>query len=75
MTATQIITPFTDGIGGVIQALGGAIVDGFNTMFLETSGSTTTLTSLGTFILVMEGVSLALGLGYIVLNLFRTRRQ
>lgn len=70
----QIIQTFTDGIGGVVTAIGNAIVDSFNAVFLTTgTDGAVALSNVGTVIIVFAGVSLGLGLGYVALNLIKGR--
>lgn len=69
----QIIQTFTDGIGGVVTAIGNAIVDSFNAVFLVQGADGVTLSNVGTVIIVFAGVSLGLGLGYVALNLIKGR--
>ena len=69
----QIIQTFTDGIGGVVTAIGNAIVDSFNAVFLVQGTDGVTLSNVGTVIIVFAGVSLGLGLGYVALNLIKGR--
>lgn len=71
--AQQIIQTFTDGIGGVVTAIGEAIVDAFNAVFLVQGADGVALSNVGTVIIVFAGVSLGLGLGYVALNLIKAR--
>lgn len=65
---TQIIELLVGGITGVAKGIGGGLSDLAQSIFLQTSGETTTLSVFGTLIIVFAGISLAIGLCRWVVN-------
>lgn len=72
------ITDITNAITGSLTSIGNAIFEflksGFTTLFLDTSGGSTTVSTFGIFLFVIMGVSLALGLCYFIVNMVRKHR-
>lgn len=64
----QIITILVGGITGVAEGIGGGLQSLATSIFLDTTGETTTLSVMGTLIVVFAGISLALGLSRWVLG-------
>lgn len=61
-------------VTGLLGGLGKGIVGFFEDLFIDSSGTTNTITSLGAFIIVLLGVSIALGAVSWVSTLIRGRR-
>ena len=74
------ITQIIDAITSVFTDLGTAILtfikDGFTTLFLEVdgSGTITGLSNFGAFSFVLMGISLVMGLTYVIFNLVKRHR-
>ena len=64
----EIVSLLTDGIVAVGQAIGGGLSSIASAVFLTTEGSTTSLSTFGSLIVIFAGISLALGLARWVLN-------
>ena len=58
MTATNIINTIVEGATGILSGIGPGAVDFFESIFLTTDG---TISSLGTYLLVFVGVGMAIG--------------
>lgn len=65
---TEIITILTGGITGVAEGVGAGLSTLAQNIFLETNGETTSLSVMGSLIVVFAGISLALALSRWVLN-------
>lgn len=69
---TAIINAISSGFE-LLQDLAKNLVNGFSTLFIATSGETTTLTALGWVILVFFGISITIGALKLCLTIFRNR--
>lgn len=65
---TEIISILTSGITGLASGIGSGLTSLVSSIFLETSGDTTKLSTFGGVIIVFAGVSLAIGLSRWVTN-------
>ena len=65
---TEIITLLFGGITGVATALGQGVSSLVSNIFVDSSGTTQTLTVFGGIIAVFAGISLAIGLSRWVMN-------
>lgn len=69
---TAIIQILVGGITGIATGVGGGLNSLVKEIFLETvtgeTGSTTTLSTFGTLIIVFAGISLAIGLSKLVVH-------
>lgn len=64
----KMITTITDAIGGVLQGIGGAIVDFFDVAVLKTDGE---LTTFAVWALAFLGIGFGLGVVKFITNLVR----
>lgn len=64
----EIISILIAGITGIASGIGKGLSDLVTSIFLQTSGETTTLSTFGTVIVVFAGISLAIGLSRWVVN-------
>lgn len=77
---TSWISQLIEAITSVFTDLGTAILefikDGFTTLFLETgeAGAITGLSNLGIFTFVTVGISMVMGLTYVIFNLVKRHR-
>ena len=69
----EIVTTLTTAFTSTASSIGKGIVSIFSDVFLVTSGDTTTLSSVGQFVLVMAGVGFAFGLAKFVTGMIRNR--
>lgn len=65
---TEIITTLTSGIAGIASGIGTGLTALVKSIFLDTTGETTKLSTFGGLIVVFAGVSLAIGLSRWVVN-------
>lgn len=65
---TEIIQILFGGITGAAEGIGSGLSTLAQSIFLATSGDTTTLSVFGTLIVVFAGISLAIGLSRWVVN-------
>ena len=65
---TEIISYLTGTLTGIGQAIGGALSTLANSIFIETSGSSSSLSTFGAILFTMCGISLSFGLVRWVLN-------
>lgn len=68
---TEIVSAVIDTVTGFLSGIGTGIVGLFETLFLNSEG---TLSALATWVLVLLGVSIALGAVAWVSSLIRNRR-
>ena len=67
----DIVTTIVDVITGLLTGIGSAIVDYFEAVLLNESG--TGLNAFGTFVFVLLGIGAAMGLASLVFNMIRNR--
>lgn len=72
---TEIITLLTGGFTSFADGLGTGIGSFITKLFLDTSGSTPTLSTFGGLVIVFAAISLTLGLSRWVLNFFTSLGQ
>lgn len=65
---TAIISILTAGITGMSTAIGGGLSQLVQNIFFTTSGETTSMSALGTMVVVFAGISLAIGLSRLVVR-------
>lgn len=65
---SEIIQILVGGITGVAEGIGSGLSTLAQSIFLSTTGDTTTLSVFGTLIVVFAGISLAIGLSRWVVN-------
>ena len=65
---TSIIELMVGGITGVAEGIGGGLSTLAQSIFLTTTGETTTLSVFGALVIIFAGISLALGLSRWVVN-------
>lgn len=65
---TEIIDLLTSGITGIATGIGTGLGKLVSSIFLDTTGDTTKLSTFGGVIIVFSGVSLAVGLSRWVVN-------
>ena len=72
VSSSQILTEIVELLSGSLISLGNAIGKGLSSMvqslFLETAGDTTKLSTFGTVIMIFAGISLAIGMTKWVTN-------
>lgn len=77
MTGTSLITSLfeaiTEGITGIISPIVEGIKTGFTTLVSDTSGETSTISLIGYFLFAMLGLSIGVGLVWLVISLFKRR--
>ena len=69
---TDIVSAITQTIQGLLAGIGSGIVDYFESVFLNETG--TNLNTVGTFIFVLLGIGAAFGLATLVFSMVRGRR-
>ena len=65
---TQIVDLLTDGITGIAQGIGGGLQQLVSSIFLDTTGTTTALSTFGGVIVIFGAVALAIGLSKFIVN-------
>ena len=65
---TEIIELLVAGISGIATGIGSGLSNLVSSIFLNTEGSTTKLSTFGGVIVIFAGVSLAIGLSRFVTN-------
>lgn len=77
MTGTALITSLfeaiTEGITGIISPIVEGIKVGFTTLVSDTSGESSTISLIGYFLFAMLGLSIGVGLVWLVISLFKRR--
>lgn len=69
---TEIISILTSGITGIAQGIGQGLQTLASSVFLTTTGDTTTLSTFGVLIVVFAGIGLAIGLCRLVVHWLST---
>lgn len=69
---TEIISILTSGITGIAQGIGQGLQTLASSVFLTTTGETTTLSTFGVLIVVFAGIGLAIGLSRLVVHWLST---
>lgn len=74
MTAilSEIISLLTGGITGIATGIGNGLQELVQSVFLTTTGDTTTLSAFGAVVAIFGGVSLAIGLSRMVVKWIRS---
>ena len=65
---TEIITTLTSGISGIATGIGTGLSTLVKSIFLDSTGETTKLSTFGGLVVVFAGISLAVGLSRWVVN-------
>lgn len=65
---TEIISLLTGGITGIATGIGGGLTSLVQSIFLEGTGETQTLSVFGAVIVIFAGISLAIGLSRLVVK-------
>ncbi len=77
MTGADLITSLfeaiTEGITGIISPIVDGIKTGFTTLVSDTAGDATTISLIGYFLFAMLGLSIGVGLVWLVISLFKRR--
>lgn len=71
----NIVQTIVDALTSMLTGSVSAITEGFNTLFFVNGENGQELSTLGTFMLIFVGIGCAIGLVYVVLNLFRKKQQ
>lgn len=65
-----IVNTIVEALTGMLTGSVEAITDGFSALFFTNEGN---LSTLGTFMIVFVGIGAAIGLVYVLLNIFRKK--
>ena len=66
---TAIVTDIVEAVGSMVTGLGGALVEGFETLFWTGEA----LTPLASALLAFAGIGIAISLFYMALSFFRSK--
>ena len=67
----EIVTTFVGLFTGFLGGIATAVVDAFSTLFIDSSGTTDTITTFGIILLAFFCIGLALSLFYFIVNKIR----
>lgn len=70
---SNIITTITSAIANMVTSLASGLLSGFNTLFVDTSGSTPVLTNFAIFMLTFLGVGFAIAIVGFLRGLAKSR--